>query len=422
MCRCGKIYPVQEKYAMIHLLKNPVQEYAWGSRTAIAELLGNRASEKPQAELWMGAHPKAPSMVHWRNEPVSLDRLIEKYPDEILGKAAALKFRGRLPYLFKVLAAGQPLSIQAHPDLEQARKGFAQENRMNIPLNAPKRNYKDDNHKPECICALTDFWALKGFRDISAILSLTGWICPEGLRGIRENLKDAHSDSEGLKNFFQSLMNLNPERREKVVTEAVSNARLFLDKKTEQEFHPELKWIIRLHQFYPSDIGVLAPLFLHLICLKPGQALFLPAGELHSYLEGTGIELMANSDNVLRGGLTPKHVDVPELMKVLRFAPSPVNILLPRKISEYEQIWPSEAEEFALSLITVRDGMENAVFQNQSAEILLCTQGKSEISESGSERMLEVGKGMSVLVTARKEQYQIRGNAVFCKASVPPIT
>ncbi len=404
---------------MIHILKNPIQEYAWGSHTALAELLGNSPSDKPQAELWMGAHPKAPSQVHWENKPVSLDRLIEEHPDEILGKAARGKFGSRLPWLFKVLAAGEPLSIQAHPDREQARKGFERENRMNIPLNAAERNYKDDNHKPECICALTHFWALKGFRDIPDILSLTGRFCPKGLEEIRENLKSAHRDSDGLKDFFRNLMNLKPADREKVVNEAVSNAQLLLDQKPEPELVQILRWIIRLHRFYPSDIGVLAPIFLHLICLEPGQALFLPAGELHSYLEGTGIELMANSDNVLRGGLTPKHVDVPELMKVLRFVPAPVNILHPRRISEYEEIRPCAAEEFSLSLVTVREGRDKAVFRNQSAEILLCTQGKAEFSESGSDQTTEVGKGMSVLVTALAKQYRIRGNAVFYKASVP---
>jgi mannose-6-phosphate isomerase len=154
-------------------MKNTVQEYAWGSFTAIAELLGNGSPSKtPQAELWMGAHPKAPSMVNCDGNWISLLEFIEKNPDRILGKKVAEKFNNRLPYLFKVLAAAKPLSIQAHPSIDQAKQGFERENRQGIPLDAYNRNYKDDNHKPECICAKTRFWALNGFRKNSNIVGL----------------------------------------------------------------------------------------------------------------------------------------------------------------------------------------------------------------------------------------------------------
>ena len=165
----------------IGILKNTVQDYAWGSLTAIPELLGQPATGSPQAELWMGAHPKAPSQVYHDGKWESLLQVIEAHPADVLGKEAAEKFGGKLPYLFKVLAAAKPLSIQAHPNSHQAKEGFARENRLGISLMASNRNYKDDNHKPECICALTRFWGMNGFRRIPEITKYLGSLCRDVL-------------------------------------------------------------------------------------------------------------------------------------------------------------------------------------------------------------------------------------------------
>jgi len=393
----------------ISMLKNTVQEYAWGSYTAIAELLGNPyPSVNPQAELWMGAHPKAPSLIEYEGKRLSLAEVIENNPEEILGKAAARKFDNRLPYLFKVLAAAKPLSIQAHPNQEQAEEGFERENRLGIPMVASNRNYKDDSHKPECLCALTQFWGLRGFRSISEILSLTEKICPVELEPELRDLRK-HPDSSGLKSFFHALMTMTPERKRNTITQAVCTA--------QKENDPIFKWILRLYDDYPQDIGVLSPIFLNLICLEPGQAMFLPAGELHAYLDGVGIELMANSDNVLRGGLTPKHIDVPELLRVLDFTAGKPTVILPIKISEYESIYDSSAEEFVLSVISVKPGMSDAQFFPQSAEILLCTQGEAILT--AGEQSLSLAKGMSVMVPCAAETYHLKGNATFYKAAVP---
>ena len=393
----------------ISMLKNTVQEYAWGSYTAIAELLGNPyPSVNPQAELWMGAHPKAPSLIEYEGKRLSLAEVIENNPEEILGKAAARKFDNRLPYLFKVLAAAKPLSIQAHPNQEQAEEGFERENRLGIPMVASNRNYKDDSHKPECLCALTRFWGLRGFRPIPEILSLTEKICPVELEPELRDLRK-HPDSSGLKSFFHALMTMTPERKRNTITQAVCTA--------QKENDPIFKWILRLYDDYPQDIGVLSPIFLNLICLEPGQAMFLPAGELHAYLDGVGIELMANSDNVLRGGLTPKHIDVPELLRVLDFTAGKPTVILPIKISEYESIYDSSAEEFVLSVISVKPGMSDAQFFPQSAEILLCTQGEAILT--AGEQSLSLAKGMSVMVPCAAETYHLKGNATFYKAAVP---
>ena len=394
-------------------MKNTVQEYAWGSYTAIAELLGAVSpAKKPQAELWMGAHPKAPSMVKCDGNWISLLELIERNPKHILGKKVAEKFDNRLPYLFKVLAAAKPLSIQAHPSRDQAKQGFERENRQGIPIDAYNRNYKDDNHKPECICAMTLFWALNGFRKISGIVTLMEKICPQGLKKQLDTLRGQRGPIE-LKNFFQSLMTMNREQQKQIISHAVSNAQKYTGD------NPAYKWMIDLHKEYPTDIGVFSPILLNLICLEPGQAMFLPAGEPHAYLDGVGIELMANSDNVLRGGLTPKHIDMPELLNVLNFEERKINILETEQINECECVYESHAEEFILSIIDVKEGIIYNSLAHRSIEILLCTDGKATITDLGKNDKVVIDRGKSIIIPAVVEKYSIQGNAAFYKASVP---
>ena len=397
----------------IKLLKNTVQNYAWGSLTAIPELLGERnPSLEPRAELWMGAHPKASSFVNYNGQWLPLTELIARYPREILGNDVALAFGNKLPYLFKVLAAAKPLSIQAHPSLNQAKEGFARETDLGIDLDAPNRNYKDDNHKPECICALSPFWAMSGFRNIPDILAMLGKNCPVGLAAELELLKK-HPDSEGLKRFFTNLMTMDSQRQKRVVEEAVRNAHRYSEE--DSAFH----WMTRLSNEYPSDIGILAPLLLNLIELKPGEALFLPAGELHAYLEGVGLELMANSDNVLRGGLTPKHIDVPELLKVLSFKPRPVNILEAVKKNKNERVYASAADEFVLTAVSASAGSPYQSSESRSVEIILCIEGTAYLKDHGTQEIITIKKGRSALIPAAVTGYSITGDALIYKAAVP---
>lgn len=397
----------------IRLLKNVVQEYAWGSYTAIPELLGHESpANRPQSELWMGAHPKAPSMVKWGRKWRSLLELISESPKDILGKKVAEKFDNRLPYLFKVLAAAKPLSIQAHPSRIQAKQGFDRESRLKIPLDASHRNYKDDNHKPECICALTDFWALNGFRKISDILSLMEKICPPGLKTSLDLLRE-QPDAMGLKNFFQALMTLDGKAQGEIIADAIKKVQKFADG------HPAYQWMVDLHKEYPKDIGVFSPILLNLVCLKPGEAMFLPSGELHAYLDGAGIELMANSDNVLRGGLTPKHMDVQELLNVLNFEEREIKILLPAEIDECEWAYETPAEEFFLSVISVTEEIGYHSADRRSVEILLCTDGRATITDLGKNENIYVERGKSIVIPAVVETYRIQGNATFYKAAVP---
>ena len=398
---------------IIGILQNPIQEYAWGSLTAIPDLLDKPSpAEAPQAELWMGAHPKAPSLVETAEKSESMPRLIKKNPQDLLGKAVVKKFGNQLPYLFKVLAAAKPLSIQAHPNLAQARRGFKAENRAGVPLSAPNRNYKDENHKPECLCALTPFWALNGFRKISATLPRLKMCAPRGLKEEIGALERC-PDTAGLKRFFKTLLTIKSQHKGEIIQETLKEAR----KRSDED--PAFQWVLSLQEADPSDIGVLAPFFLNLICLEPGQAMYLAAGELHAYLDGLGIELMANSDNVLRGGLTPKHVDVPELLRVLSFEEREPDILSPRKISDHEITYDSRADEFVLSVICPLGGKRYTSAKDRSVEILFCTEGKATITDLGNDEKTVIQKGGSVVVPAAVKQYRIFGRTTIYKAAVP---
>ncbi|CAN2039194.1 Mannose-6-phosphate isomerase [Candidatus Magnetomoraceae bacterium gMMP-15] len=394
----------------IFVLKNIIQEYAWGSKTAISSLLGHSSpSDRPQAELWMGAHPKAASKIFFNDKWIFLTDAIKKDPIGFLGRQAAERFSNKLPFLFKVLAANCPLSIQVHPDRDQACEGFEKENKLGISLNDFQRNYRDNNHKPELICALTPFWAMKGFRVIPEILEFMNICCGAELKTELEAFMMT-PDIQGLKYFFQDLMTMRKERQKDVVAAAVERASDFLGMSSVWD------WIIKLNKKYPNDIGVLSPLFLNLIELQPGEAMYLPAGEIHSYLKGTAIELMANSDNVIRGGLTQKHIDLPELLKTLTFNTEKIEILLPEQQNRAEQVYLTDAEEFVLSIIRVNQDVNFISEKKRNIELILCIEGEAIIS--GQHEDISVKKGISIMIPAFVKKYYIQGNAVMYKASV----
>ncbi|MCD6218230.1 mannose-6-phosphate isomerase, class I [bacterium] len=405
----------------IHILKNTIQNYAWGSKTAIPEILGVAPSGEPQAELWMGAHPKAPSSVVCDETSIALDEYISSNPTGVLGKTIAEKFNNKLPFLFKILAAEKPLSIQAHPNLAQAREGFKRENDDGIPLDSPVRNYRDKNHKPEIICALTPYWAMNGFRYAEDSINLLEKVAGDKTAGGKVaggnlvNELDAFKkepNNRGLKLFFQSLMEMDEERKKNVVDESVILAEKFADD------NPAFEWLVRLHGEYLGDVGIFSPLLLNLIQLKPGEAMFLHAGVLHAYLHGVGIELMANSDNVLRGGLTPKHIDLPELFKVVNFRETPLDILKPESANSAESVYSSSADEFVLSVINISADNPYKSERNRSIEIMICTDGDAVIVDSIGESM-DIKRGTCLMIPASVDYYSIEGDAVTYKASVP---
>jgi mannose-6-phosphate isomerase len=394
----------------IALLENPIQEYAWGSRTFISQLMGNPSPmEKPQAELWMGAHSQGTSRVLWGDRWMPLSEVIRQDPSGILGESLAARFSNRLPFLFKVLAASSPLSIQAHPNQKQAIQGFGEENGRGIPLNAPHRNYRDPCHKPEILCALTPFWALKSFRTLEEIRSLfrVAEVPASEIPCLHE------VDEHGPKKLFTALLTMNRSRQRRLVSVLVSAAR----KRSSSDLI--FDWILRLQQAYPHDVGVLGPILLNLIYLKPGEAMSIAAGELHCYLEGAGIEVMANSDNVLRGGLTAKHMDVPELLKILNFSPCETRILQPRLQRAAEWLYPTGAEEFILSRITLEYPLSFESPVERSVEILICVEGEVNVLDLGTGDVLRLLPGYSILVPASVKAYRIRGLGTLYKAAVP---
>lgn len=397
----------------ILLLENKIMDYAWGSRHFIPALTGEEnISGNPQAEMWMGAHIKAPSFVRFENDKIPLNRLINDYPGAILGNSVADRFSRELPFLFKVLAASKPLSIQSHPDREQAERGFERENKQGISPDARTRNYRDKNHKPELICALTEMWALKGFREPGSISDLFRPFEDIFNKSGTAILKDPERIGD-LKSFFSDLLYLGHREKDQIlagisgIKDSVINSR------------QEYEWIYRLANEYPGDIGVFAPLFLNLVHLDPGEAVYLPARELHAYLEGSGLEIMANSDNVLRGGLTPKHIDRTELLNVLDFSPADFNKIRPKGISEFEKIYESPAGEFALSVIALPDNRsEYKSLSGHNVEILLCTEGCADI-RGKIPGTVKLKKGMSALVPSSAGPYKITGKTIIYKATVP---
>ncbi|MDA8140823.1 MAG: mannose-6-phosphate isomerase, class I [Desulfobacteraceae bacterium] len=394
-------------------LRNTIQPYPWGSRTAIADLLGKPSpSGHPEAELWMGAHPKASSQVWFQGRWQSLHDLIRKDPLPLVGQTVLDLCGPQLPFLFKVLAVEQPLSIQAHPSKELAIEGFARENTEGIALSAPHRNYRDDQHKPECVCAITPFQALCGFRKPQDIFGLLGPVWPADQRGDLDGLKNS-SGNGALRSFFVNLMTLEKNRRVDLVQEVVAASKAIVKK------HIVYRWIVTLNDAFPEDVGVLSPALLHLIELQPGQALFLPAGRPHAYLQGVAIELMANSDNVLRGGLTSKHIDTAELLRVLDFSPSPLQVLEPQAAGALELIYTSQADEFQLSVLNPQiDHIFDSGRRPLTPEVLLCIEGQVNFQWEGNAKGLEVHKGESVFVPAEVNRYAIHGQATLYRAGV----
>ena len=351
-------------------LEGALRPYPWGSHTLIAQLRGEPSpSPQPQAELWFGAHPAAPATVNGQG----LDDAIAADPAAALGKRVQDAHGDQLPFLVKLLAAAAPLSIQAHPSLEQAKEGFARENAEGIELNSPNRNYKDPNHKPELIVALTEFRALAGFRPVPDTAAFFAELSSPELDRYATLLP---TDGEGdLRALFTTLISLPHQPRVELIESVKRAAAELVDKRNAPEWMVEAAEVyLELNQTYPGDVGVLAALLLNVLTLAPGEAAFLRAGQLHAYLSGLGVEVMANSDNVLRGGLTTKHVDVPELVKVLDFSTleNPRADAAPSHGGVEFQL---PVDSFAVRIHALDDGDTLAVDEDGPA-IVLCTAGE----------------------------------------------
>ncbi|MGO9655288.1 mannose-6-phosphate isomerase, class I [Mycobacterium sp.] len=386
----------------MQLLRGAIRTYAWGSRTAIAEFTGRPVpAAHPEAELWLGANPGDPAWLENPDGEVSLLQALAADPEGQLGSVTRARFGDVLPFLVKVLAADEPLSLQAHPSAEQAAEGYLREERLGIPVTSPVRNYRDGSHKPELLVALQQFEALAGFRPAARTIELLRALAVSDLDPYIDLLND-QSDADGLRALFTTWITA-PQPDIDVLVSAVLDGAIHYVSCGAKEFAAEAKTVLELGERYPDDAGVLAALLLNRITLDPGEGIFLSAGNLHAYLRGVGLEVMANSDNVLRGGLTPKHVDVPELLRVLNFTPTPESQLrAPTHRDGLGLIYDTPADEFAASMLTLGDdqlGHEvDAPSRHDGPQILLCTEGSTTVS--GKSGAVQLTRGAAAWVAA----------------------
>ncbi|WBU47411.1 mannose-6-phosphate isomerase [Kosakonia pseudosacchari] len=377
-------------------LINSVQNYAWGSKTALTDLYGiANPDHLPMAELWMGAHPKSSSKVQDASgQTRALREVIDQDKTRLLGNAVAERF-GELPFLFKVLCADQPLSIQVHPNKKNSEIGFAKENAAGIALDAAERNYKDPNHKPELVFALTPFLAMNAFREFSDMVSLLQPVA--GAHPAIAHFLQAPG-AERLSELFAALLNMQGEEKSRalaVLKSALGN-------------HSGEPWqTIRLiSEFYPDDSGLFSPLLLNVVKLNPGEAMFLFAETPHAYLQGVALEVMANSDNVLRAGLTPKYIDIPELVANVKFTPKPASELLTQPTQHGAELdFPIPVDDFAFSLHDLSS--KETQLAQQSAAIVFCVEGEAVLSKASQQLVLKAGE--SAFIAADESPVGVSG-------------
>ena len=379
----------------MNLLRGALRTYAWGSRTAIAEFTGRPSpTAHPEAELWFGAHPGDPAWLETDSGDESLLEAVRSDPEGQLGTAVCKRYGDALPFLMKVLAADEPLSLQAHPSAQQAAEGFAREERRGIPVSSPIRNYRDRSHKPELLVALGTFEALAGFRPASKSVE---WLRALEVSDLDPfvNLLAGQPDADGLRALFTTWITA-PQPDLDVLVPAVIDGAINYVRTGSKQFAAEAKTVLELGERYPGDAGVLASLLLNRLTLRPGEGIYLPAGNLHAYLHGVGIEVMANSDNVLRGGLTPKHVDVPELLRVLDFTPASEAALRPKTSQDgMETVYETPAPEFSVSVLGIDGDLlgheVDAPSRHDGPQILLCSEGSVVVHAKSSVVTLERG-------------------------------
>lgn len=385
-----------------------IRHYAWGSSTAIPELLGLAPDGEPAAELWLGAHPDDPSPAPGHH--TTLDILLAAEPARLLGAATVARFGPRLPFLLKVLAADTALSIQVHPRIEQARAGFAAEEGAGIARDAPQRNYRDANHKPELLCALTPFEALCGFRPVEATLRLFDSWQLAALDPVRDLL----AGPDGLRAAFTELLTLG-DPAPLVAAVSARAAGVAAD----DEWAGVARAVRLAAGDFSGDVGAVLVLLLNYVRLEPGEAIYLGAGNVHCYLRGTGVEIMANSDNVLRCGLTPKHVDVAELLKITGFTA----LAQPRcptasgdGVAGHRE-YPVPVADFALSRVDLGPVTGRAAVGPAGPLIALCTAGRVVVDSDGA--AVELTPGRAAFVAAGSGNGPtVRGTGVVFLATV----
>lgn len=369
-------------------LTSPVRRYAWGSRTVLATVQGRQApTDEPEAELWVGAHPDSPSTLERGGDARPLDAVVAADPDGELGPAVAARWGGRLPFLFKLLAAEAPLSLQVHPDDAQARAGFDAEEAAGVPAGAPTRSFVDAWGKPEMVCAVTPFEVLVGFRPVAdAIAVLAALDVPE-LAPHLATLRAAPG-ADGVREVVAAILTA-PERERGALAAAVAGA---CDRVGPGPWAADHACAADLGRRHPRDAGAVVALLMNRLTLPPDAALFLRPGVLHAYLHGTAVEAMACSDNVLRGGLTGKRVDVAEFLRVLRVDPGPPEPLEPAHPAPGVRVWAPPVPDFALTRVDLDAAGDGAVLDAPGPRVLFCLDGKVDVSDAAGTAALSAGR------------------------------
>lgn len=394
------------------------QRYAWGSPTVLPQFLRTAADGEPWAELWFGAHPLAPATV--APSDLALNEAISADPEGMLGDSVARAFDGALPYLMKLIAPAEPLSLQVHPTREHARECFAAENAAGLPLDSPERNYRDANHKPEMVLALEPFEALCGFRTPRKAASiLEGLEAPLAKRMLA--LLVSQPSAHGMRAAFRMLVApaMRPEPAEITALANECAARL----ESHRSPSPRIdRAVALLNEKYPGDPGVAATLLLNPVSLKPGEAMFIPAGALHSYLSGFAVEIMASSDNVLRAGITPKKVDADELLQCVSVTAAPPIRIAPERLSDATSAYFAPIDDFELSTFTSETAGTNGdavdrTLVGTGPRIVLCIEGPLTLETSAGVDTLE--RGEAVFIAAAEGPLTVRGQGRLVQASVP---
>ena len=376
------------------VLMGAVQPYAWGSRDVLPGIMGLPPTGEPQAELWLGAHPRAPSVLRRSGTDRLLDQVIADDPIGELGAGTAQRFGGELPFLLKILAVEQPLSLQTHPSRGQAQAGFDSENEQGISLDSERRLYRDPNHKPELICALEPFTALCGLRPPDSAAALFDSLDVAALDPAISLLRAGE-----VAPVIRWLLEHTPESGSMIAQQVVSAC------SKPGPFSEERRWAVHIGEQHPGDIGVAIALMLNLVHLEPGQALFLGAGNLHLYLHGVAVEIMANSDNVLRGGLTAKHVDVPALLDVVDCRPHEVPVQAPTGPCF---TFRTPVPDFSLTRVELAGSRR---FTPDGPEIVLCASGSVRVAGH------EITGGQAVWVPGDAGQFEMAGTGLAFRAA-----
>ncbi|MBI5858552.1 MAG: mannose-6-phosphate isomerase, class I [Sphingobacteriales bacterium] len=398
----------------IYRLKGTVKHYDWGGASFIPSLLRmENKNNQPFAEYWMGTHPQDNCTIELAgHHPEVLKDYLKKYP-EFLGKEVQDRF-GHLPYLFKVLDVHKMLSIQVHPSKAAAEKEFARENAEGIPIDSVRRNYKDDNHKPELMVALSNFWLLHGFKP------------PEEMTYTLLNVTELREllpvfNQSGYEGLYRHVMEMPQEDVNRILQPLINNlATVYRDKQPDK--YDEDFWAAKAAYSFPHngkiDRGIFSIYLFNLVHLKKGEGIFQNAGVPHAYLEGQNVEIMASSDNVLRGGLTNKHIDVKELLKHVKCEPTHVQILKGEPLNNFEKVYSTAAPDFQLSMFELHAG-DGVTFSPVTTEIILLTEGMAELSNGNGSLKLEPGHASAIVFPGRDVKLSSPGGAVVFRASVP---